>query len=279
QERYRKRYVSVPASVLTELRDIPSVSGEVIWLKQLKRQLDTHEKRVEAVLGEKWQERYNTGQQLAQLIARFATKLDPKPIIEQWVTEANSLPQFDTESFIFSVDKGISGTHMSLKVNFDDKYVTLFKEMRRLTALGIRIHKGTLIAQRAIQNNRIDVQLTFDSIDVKRRYPVSVKLKEAVSIFTRTCQQIERSITTDTNTTTANGPTTTASNTTTNTDSSVILSMMPELFKLVDEHKKLCQRQIVKGADRRWSTPDRLLNEYVDTLAKYAIDLQDGTQK
>ncbi|ETO15275.1 hypothetical protein RFI_22091, partial [Reticulomyxa filosa] len=103
QERYRKRYISVP-----------SVSDQVIWLKQLKRQLDTHEKLVI----EKWQERYNTG----QLIARFETKLDPKLIIEQWVTEANSLPQFDTESFISSAGKGISGTHMSLKINFDDKY-------------------------------------------------------------------------------------------------------------------------------------------------------------
>ncbi|ETO06024.1 hypothetical protein RFI_31372, partial [Reticulomyxa filosa] len=84
---------------------------------------------------------------------------------------------------------------------------------------------------------------------------------------------------TDTNTTT-NGPTLSSSSslsssTITNIDSSIILSMMPELFKLVDEHKKLCQRQIVKGIDRRLI----LLNEYVDTLAKYAIDLQDRTQK
>ncbi|ETO34923.1 hypothetical protein RFI_02151, partial [Reticulomyxa filosa] len=115
-----------------------------------------------------------------------------------------------------------------------------------ITALGVRIHKDTLIAQRAIQNNLIDVQLT---------------LKELVSIFTRTCQQIKRSSTCDGNvvityintTTTTNGPTSSSSSSssnTTNTDSSIILSMMPKLFKLVDERKKLC-------ADRRWSTLDK----------------------
>ncbi|ETO15768.1 hypothetical protein RFI_21596, partial [Reticulomyxa filosa] len=49
----------------------------------------------------------------------------------------NSLSQFNT-------DKGIYGTHISLKVNF-----TLFKEMK------------ILIAQRAIQNNRIDLKRIY----------------------------------------------------------------------------------------------------------------------
>ncbi|ETO35334.1 dynein heavy chain [Reticulomyxa filosa] len=258
-ERYRKRYASIPASALTELRDIPSVSGEVIWMNQLKRQLSILERRVDAVLGKKWQERYNSGQVLAQLISRFAAKLDPRPLIEQWVAEANLLPLFDVESFIFSIEQGTIGGHMSLAVNFDEQYVTLFKEMRRLSSLGIRIHKGTLLAQRALQATRVDVQLTLDCVDVKRRYPISVKLKEAVAMFARTCRQIEEC--------------------TLQMDDVDALSMMPHLPALVDERKRICQRQFLKGAERRWSTPDRLLSEYVDALAKQVLELQDNTKR
>ena len=51
QPRYGQRYENIPASPLSQLRDIPQVSGQVIWCRELKQQMDQHVRRVEAVLG------------------------------------------------------------------------------------------------------------------------------------------------------------------------------------------------------------------------------------
>jgi dynein heavy chain 1 len=41
---------------LSEVRDLPPVAGELIWARQLDRQLNEYLKRVEDVLGPRWKE-------------------------------------------------------------------------------------------------------------------------------------------------------------------------------------------------------------------------------
>ena len=40
---------------MSQLRDLPPVTGAIIWAKQLERQLDTYLQRVEDVLGKGWE--------------------------------------------------------------------------------------------------------------------------------------------------------------------------------------------------------------------------------
>lgn len=68
-----------------KLRDIPSVSGSIIWIRQIERQLDTYMKRVEAVLGKGWQF-YADGQKLHADSVAFRQKLDTTPIYEAWLS-------------------------------------------------------------------------------------------------------------------------------------------------------------------------------------------------
>ena len=173
QSRYRQKYENIPASTLTQLRDIPQVSGQVIWCRQLKRQLDQHVRRLEAVLGPQWNLRMN-GKDLAERIQSFATRLDPLQLVRNWEEEAKSYPNFDDKIPIFRIDKGV-GKSLSLNVNFDENYVKLFKEVRCLIQLGIRI----------------DIGLRLACIDVKQKYPIAVKLKDAVTMYQRSCRELE----------------------------------------------------------------------------------------
>lgn len=61
--RFRLQFYNSEAYEMFKLRDIPAVSGSIIWIRQIERQLDTYMKRVEAVLGKGWQF-YADGQKL-----------------------------------------------------------------------------------------------------------------------------------------------------------------------------------------------------------------------
>lgn len=147
--------------------------GEVIWCRQLRRQLDENEGRLKAVLGDQWHELPNA-KELAEQLLSFKRKLDPMLLVHAWEEEAKSMPAFDDQIPIFTIEQGLNKT-LSLSVAFDDNYVQLFKEVRCLISLGIRV----------------DIGLRLSCIDVKQKYPIALNLKEATSIFTRISRSIE----------------------------------------------------------------------------------------
>jgi dynein heavy chain 1 len=235
QQRYRKQYRNIHASKLSHLRGIPPVSGEVIWCRQLLRQLVQNENRLKAVLGEHWHQSPNA-RELAESMNTFKIKLDPNKLVKKWEIEAKSLPNFDDSSPIFAIETGLNRT-LSLSIAFDDNYAQLFKEVRCLVSLGVRI----------------DISLHLSCIDVKQKYPIATKLKDAVAIFGRTCREIEGYANRD--------------------------GMMGSIDTLLDRFKHQCQRQISVGAHHRWFNHQRDLNNYVAALSQSMISLQENSQK
>ena len=59
------------------VRDLPPVSGKIIWARQISRQLRLYLKRVQDVLGKGWDQHVD-GRRLNQLGKSFLKKLDPK---------------------------------------------------------------------------------------------------------------------------------------------------------------------------------------------------------
>ena len=112
--------------------------------------------------------------------------------------------------------------------------------MRCLTSLGIRI----------------PLDLRLSCIDVKQKYPVAVKLKEALSIFNRTRADVEKF-----KANVKKG------------------SMLEELHKLVDDYKFECQKELTNGVSYRWENNEKQLNKYVAAISKACIRFQDKTQK
>ena len=51
---------------MSQVRDLPPISGAIIWAKQIERQLRTYMQRIEAVLGRDWQQHVE-GKQLKSI--------------------------------------------------------------------------------------------------------------------------------------------------------------------------------------------------------------------
>ena len=72
-------YTSSQASRMSHVRDVPPVSGFIIWARQIEQQLMTYLQRVEDVLGKGW-ESHVEGQKLKADGDSFKMKLDTKDV-------------------------------------------------------------------------------------------------------------------------------------------------------------------------------------------------------
>src|SRR4051812_22817328 len=75
QDTFKTQYPGSEAAHLSTLRDLPPVSGAIIWTRQIKRQLATYMQRVEDVLGKTW-ENDPEGKVLKEEGERFEKKLN-----------------------------------------------------------------------------------------------------------------------------------------------------------------------------------------------------------
>ena len=64
---------------MAQLRDLPLISGSMIWAHQIEHQLQTYMKRVEDVLGKGW-ELQKDGEQLKRKSNIFRKQLDTRPV-------------------------------------------------------------------------------------------------------------------------------------------------------------------------------------------------------
>lgn len=65
---------------MSQLRDLPPVSGAIIWARQIERQLSTYMQRVEDVLGKSW-ESDAEGQKLKAEGDQFRQKLNTDQVL------------------------------------------------------------------------------------------------------------------------------------------------------------------------------------------------------
>lgn len=165
---------------MSQLRDIPSVSGAIIWARQIERQLLMYMKRVEDVLGKGW-ESYAEGQKLQVESASFRAKLDTKPLYDAWIVDITRRGNLTVTGRLFDIVRtratstGAQG-QLQLIVQFDSQVVGLFKEVRALIWLGFPV----------------PLTITHRAKDAKRVYPHAVSLIESVRTYTQTLDLIEQ---------------------------------------------------------------------------------------
>ncbi|KAI8447648.1 dynein heavy chain, N-terminal region 1-domain-containing protein [Phakopsora pachyrhizi] len=122
---------------MSQLRDIPSIAGAIIWAKQIERPLLTYMKRVKDVLGRGW-ENYAEGSRLATDSNSFFKNLIPN----QSSTNGNQSTDVYT-----------------LAVAFDPDFIVIFKEGRNLYWLGFNdVKKVCLSAVSLIESIRTYTQ-------------------------------------------------------------------------------------------------------------------------
>jgi dynein heavy chain 1 len=172
-ERFKQQYGHSEAHAMAQLRDLPPVSGAIIWARQIERQLDGYMKRVEDVLGNDWA-LHSEGQKLQSESNLFRKKLDTRPIFEAWLHDVQR-KQISIAGRLFNINKIRSANNtLELAVNFDPQVIALFKETRNLLWL----------------NYAVPHQINNISKEAKRVYPYAVSLMETVRTFAQTSRQI-----------------------------------------------------------------------------------------
>lgn len=173
-ERFKQQYGHSESHAMAQLRDLPPISGAIIWARQIERQLDGYMKRVEDVLGHDWAF-HSEGQKLQNESNLFRKKLDTRPIFEAWLHDVQ-VKQVSISGRLFNINRIRSANNLlELTVNFDPQIIALFKETRNLLWLNFAVPHSI---------NNI-------SKEAKRVYPFAVSLMET----TRTFAQISRKIT------------------------------------------------------------------------------------
>ncbi|KAL3439245.1 dynein heavy chain, cytoplasmic [Aspergillus tetrazonus] len=172
-ERFKQQYGHSEAHAMAQLRDLPPVSGAIVWARQIERQLDGYMRKVEDVLGEDWH-LHTEGQKLQAESNLFRKKLDTRPVFETWLHDVQRR-RITISGRLFNIIRNrAAGNTLELAVNFDAQIIALFKEIRNLIWLNFQV-------PHAVSNI---------SKEAKRVYPYAISLMESV----RTLLQTNRSI-------------------------------------------------------------------------------------
>ncbi|KAI9803379.1 MAG: hypothetical protein M1833_000898 [Piccolia ochrophora] len=172
-DRFKQQYGHSEAHAMAQLRDLPPVSGAIIWARQIERQLNGYMKKVEDVLGKDWA-LHSEGQRLQSESTMFRKKLETWPIFESWLHDVKRR-NIAISGRLFSIVRNrAQGNKLELAVNFDSQVIALFKEVRNLTWLGFAVpHSVSNVSKEA-----------------KRVYPYAVSLMETIRTFGQTGRQI-----------------------------------------------------------------------------------------
>ena len=174
QQKFKVQYTQTQNAKMSEVRDLPPISGQIIWAKQIERQLMMYLRRVEDVLGRGW-EAHVEGRALKEEGEAFKAKLDTTALFEKWAADANARPMTVTGR-IFDIDvaRTSSETRLVLSVNFHSQIITLSKEVRNLKWLGFRV--PLTVVNKALQAHH--------------SYPYAISLRASVRTYQQTLDKL-----------------------------------------------------------------------------------------
>ncbi|XP_065684969.1 cytoplasmic dynein 1 heavy chain 1 isoform X1 [Hydra vulgaris] len=169
-DKFKVQYPHSKASKMSKVRDLPPVSGSIIWAKEIERQLRTYLKRVEDVLGKDW-ENHIEGQGLKADGDNFRQKLNTQEIFDDWSQQVQQRALL-VVGRLFAIDshKTRSGpikTILRIRVNFLKEVITLAKEVRNLKWLGFRV----------------PLAIVRQANDANQYYPSAISLIESIRTY------------------------------------------------------------------------------------------------
>ena len=162
------------ASMMSKIKGLPEVSGRIIWLNQFKRKALVYKDKIAIVLGDNW-ETLAEGKRVKEIIDSIVkTSGQISRITDDWTREVIGLniDSYSTEKIINIVNKQ---NNYELRVNFDEKLIDLFKEVRLIH--GNFGNVSQLIISRSMEN--------------KGNYPFAIALQDAFKTFNNSCQKIK----------------------------------------------------------------------------------------
>ena len=168
-----KGYNSNTASQMSKIKGIPDVSGKIIWLKQFEKKAKAYKNKAQIILGENW-ENVNDGKKIKELIESIEkNSTNTKRLVDDFNKESLTLDSNDISSERL-MDISKKQNQFEIKVNFDEKLIDLFKEVRLLSVKGASVNG--IVINRSIEN--------------KGNYPYAIALQESFRAFQNSCSKI-----------------------------------------------------------------------------------------
>ncbi|KAL8439825.1 hypothetical protein Efla_004351 [Eimeria flavescens] len=232
QGAFLEGHQKIESATMAAVRDMPRVSGTIVWGRQVERRLDALVQRIQDVLGKGW-EQHIEGQKLKHDIDSFRARLSPQEHFDGWLNVVRDQKRLDTSDRIF-VLRDWGGGRLELLVNFDQDILTLFKEVRLLSTLQFRIPYS--------------VKVMAD--EAKVLYPFAVTLQEVLRTYVECCARVGDNVQ-------ANGAALFGDES--SGDEAVVAL-------LVASYQRDTQTQLAEGMSLRWDS-DRL-ETYVKRLAE-----------
>eukprot|EP01035_Chromulina_nebulosa_P017680 gene17680-23270_t len=189
QEKFRLRYDDSLEKITADLKDIPPLSGRIIWARQIENQLTALMKRLENVIGDRWADHIE-GKQLKQVCDELRNYLDTNTLYSEWLTQqlrSDNSRHNKTKDFLLLVEDDLKQNNQNnklLRVNFDEKQVVIFKEVRYLEWLLPKMNTVHKSIPRTIKTI---------STEAYNRYPIAMALQAAIYSYNQTKQQINES--------------------------------------------------------------------------------------
>jgi dynein heavy chain 1 len=167
-------YNSNTASQMSKIKGIPDVSGKIIWLKQFEKKAEMYRNKAAIILGDNW-ENVNDGKKIKELIdSILKNSSNTKRLVEDFSREALTVESNDiSNERLMDITK--KQNKYEIKVNFDEKLINLFKEVRLLYAKGLTVNG--IVVNRSVEN--------------KGNYPYAIALQESFRAFQNSCHKIK----------------------------------------------------------------------------------------
>jgi len=169
QKTHEVAYEETLNARMSVVRDLPPVSGQIIWARQLDRQLQSYVQRVEDVLGRAW-ESHMEGKTLRKEVDEFRKRLDTATLFKQWTEEVKLQMGLNGNVFLLQRNDG----KVAISINFPSNIITLSKEVRNLKWL----------------NCRVPLAIVNKSFQAHTHYPSAITLKASVRTYQQTLEKL-----------------------------------------------------------------------------------------
>lgn len=178
QDKFRLRYDESYEKITAELRDIPPLSGRIIWAKQIENQLSMILKRIQDVLGNGWEEHIE-GKELKEVCDELRNYLDTNTIYEDWLNlqmKTDGYKYSKTKDFLLLVEEDPRSPtgNKFLKVNFDHKQIIVYKEVKYLE---------WLLPSMNVAHKIIPSTIRSRALEAYHRYPTVLILESTLQVY------------------------------------------------------------------------------------------------
>ena len=178
QDKFRLRYDDSLEKATADLRDIPPLGGRIIWARQIENQLGMLMRRMEDVLGIGWEDHFE-GKQLKEVCDELKNYLDTEQLYREWLSvqlKSDVSRYSKMKDFLLLVEKDPRTGKRVLRVNFDDKQIVVFKEVRYLE---------WLLPGMSTSHKTIPSTIVKASREAYARYPTATALQAALAGFSQ----------------------------------------------------------------------------------------------